>query len=164
MLTIQNINVAIRLSSILGIILSIYAYIVEISKEHDEKYIALCDISEHMSCSKVFTSVYGRGFGILHHIVGLESTLNQPNSLLGIIFYSFVILLTFSNSVSASKILIFLGILSNIGSVYLASILYFILYDFCVVCVSTYVVNATNLILSLFKLKTLAVEEKRKSN
>lgn len=39
-----------------GIALSIYALHVELSKAHDKDYKALCDINEHMSCSKVFTS------------------------------------------------------------------------------------------------------------
>ena len=39
-----------------GITLAVYALHVEISKAHNEDYKALCDINEHMSCSKVFTS------------------------------------------------------------------------------------------------------------
>ncbi len=40
----------------LGIALSLYALYVEIQKERNPKYVALCDISENMSCSKVLTS------------------------------------------------------------------------------------------------------------
>jgi vitamin-K-epoxide reductase (warfarin-sensitive) len=36
--------------------LSYYAYVVETTKERDETYVAMCDISEHMSCSKAFMS------------------------------------------------------------------------------------------------------------
>lgn len=39
-----------------GIILSLYAYHVETSKERDENYTAMCDISEHMSCTAAFSS------------------------------------------------------------------------------------------------------------
>jgi vitamin-K-epoxide reductase (warfarin-sensitive) len=39
-----------------GLGVSYYAYVVEMTKEHDANYVAMCDISEHMSCSKVFMS------------------------------------------------------------------------------------------------------------
>ena len=39
-----------------GFGLSFYALHVEHMKSSDVKYKALCDISEHMSCSKVFNS------------------------------------------------------------------------------------------------------------
>ena len=41
---------------VVGIALSVYALHVEVSKSHNKEYKALCDISEHMSCSKVFSS------------------------------------------------------------------------------------------------------------
>lgn len=46
-------------------------------------------------------------------------------------------------------------ILSNLGSVYLGYILYFILQDACVVCISTYVVNIALLILTLVRISSL---------
>ena len=39
-----------------GVTLSIYALHVELSKAHDSEYKAMCDISEHVSCSRVFAS------------------------------------------------------------------------------------------------------------
>jgi vitamin-K-epoxide reductase (warfarin-sensitive) len=44
-----------------GIVLSSYAYYVEGSKSADENYVALCDINENVTCSKVFNSKYGKG-------------------------------------------------------------------------------------------------------
>lgn len=41
-------------------------------------------------------------------------------------------------------------------SLYLAYLLYFVLEDFCVVCVSTYVVNFVNLILSIKRFNYLS--------
>ncbi|XP_046679829.1 vitamin K epoxide reductase complex subunit 1-like [Homalodisca vitripennis] len=155
MQTLKRINIGVRASSCVGFILSVYAYVVETSKEHDSTYSALCDINEHMSCSRVFTSKYGRGFGLLYHLVGQDSVLNQPNSVGGMVFYIMVILLSYSDKVAVTKLLICFSIVSNVCSVYLACILYFVLHDFCVVCVSTYVVNAVNLALTIAKLRTL---------
>ena len=51
-------------------------------------YQALCDIDENHSCSNVFNSTYGRGFGIVGKLTGDENHfLNVPNSLYGIVFY-----------------------------------------------------------------------------
>ena len=41
---------------VMGMLLSIYSYHVETSHDADHNFRALCDISEHMSCTKVFSS------------------------------------------------------------------------------------------------------------
>lgn len=41
---------------VVGLILAGYALFVEHKKAQDDSYTAMCDIDEHMSCSKVFTS------------------------------------------------------------------------------------------------------------
>ena len=41
---------------VVGIALSGYALHVELSHARNKEYKALCDINEHMSCSKVFSS------------------------------------------------------------------------------------------------------------
>ncbi|KAG9267407.1 vitamin K epoxide reductase complex subunit 1-like protein 1 [Astyanax mexicanus] len=125
----------------LGLLLSVYALHVELSKEHDPKYRAMCDLAESVSCSKVFTSRWGRGFGLVQIVTGEDSILNQPNSLLGIVFYSLQLGLGQMLSGSAAHALVIMSWVSVAGSIYLASILVFILGDFCVVCVSTYIVN-----------------------
>ena len=45
--------------------------------------------------------------------------------------------------------------MANIGSVYLGYILYFVLEDICVVCISTYVVNLILLITTLLRVSNL---------
>ena len=55
-------------------------------------------------------------------------------------------------SAMAALILMTTSILSVMGSMYLGYILYFVLEDFCVICVTTYVLN---FILFLFNYKRL---------
>jgi vitamin-K-epoxide reductase (warfarin-sensitive) len=51
-----DVNKGIHLMCFFGMGLSYYAYVVETTKEHDGDYVAMCDISENMSCSKAFMS------------------------------------------------------------------------------------------------------------
>ncbi|XP_065173512.1 vitamin K epoxide reductase complex subunit 1-like protein 1 [Atheta coriaria] len=149
------INFLLTFSCFCGLALSIYAYTVELQASVNENYEAMCDISEHMSCSKVFTSQYGKGFGFIGKLLGEKSPLNVPNSLVGIMAYSLLATLAQSNSLFITKMSYVLVLVSNLFSLYFAYILYFVLYDFCVVCVSTYVVNFLNMCLTLLKLKKL---------
>ncbi|RZF36366.1 hypothetical protein LSTR_LSTR010407 [Laodelphax striatellus] len=82
------VNNLLKFFATIGFLLSYYAYNVEVSFEEDSNYVAMCDISEHMSCTKAFSSEYGKGFGLTRLIVGEDSPLNQPNGVLGLIFYS----------------------------------------------------------------------------
>lgn len=132
-----------------GIVLSVYALHVELSKERNPDYRAMCDLGESVSCSKVFTSRWGRGFGLVQFFVAEDHVLNQPNSILGIIFYTLQLMLGLSASGRAAMVLVLFSWVSLAGSLYLASILFFILEDFCLVCVSTYIVNLALLLLNL---------------
>lgn len=53
---LDKINAGIITSCIVGMSLSYYAYIVETTKEKDHNYMAMCDISEHVSCTRAFMS------------------------------------------------------------------------------------------------------------
>ncbi|KAG8199275.1 hypothetical protein JTE90_003697 [Oedothorax gibbosus] len=130
---IKFLQVATAILCVAGLGLSVYAYHVETKKEKDDSYTAMCDISEHMSCTAAFSSKYGKGFGLFEHIVGKEHILNQPNSVFGVLFYLIFMPLSETPSLPLSRGLILLCVLANICSVYLAYILMFILYDFCVV-------------------------------
>lgn len=125
----------------LGLVLSVYALHVELSHERNPEYRAMCDLGESVSCSKVFSSRWGRGFGLVQFFAAKDSPLNQPNSVLGIIFYTLQLGLGLSLSKRAAMFLVFSSWVSIAGSLYLASILAFVLGDFCMVCVSTYIVN-----------------------
>ena len=44
-----------------GLGISGYSYYVSMKSKDDENYVALCDIDESISCTKVFNSTYGKG-------------------------------------------------------------------------------------------------------
>uniref|UniRef100_T1J6K7 vitamin-K-epoxide reductase (warfarin-sensitive) n=1 Tax=Strigamia maritima TaxID=126957 RepID=T1J6K7_STRMM len=150
---IARLHIWITFCCMLGLSLSFYAYYVEVQKTRNKKYTAFCDISEHVSCSKVFNSKYGTGFGILDKILGKNSLFNQPNGIYGMLFYLIFPIIAYYDSLVILQIGI--ALFSNLMSIYLAAILYFVLYDFCVVCISTYVINAIITALSFKKLSIL---------
>ncbi|MED6270360.1 hypothetical protein CHARACLAT_009419 [Characodon lateralis] len=141
--------------ALVGLVLSIYALHVELSRERDPDYRAMCDLGESVSCSKVFTSRWGRGFGLVQLFVAKDSLLNQPNSVLGIAFYTLQMGLGLSLSKKAALALVLSSWVSVAGSIYLASILAFVLGDFCMVCVSTYIVNFALLYTNLKRRKAI---------
>ncbi|XP_041749387.2 vitamin K epoxide reductase complex subunit 1-like protein 1 [Coregonus clupeaformis] len=145
-------RIARLLVCVLGILLSLYAFHVETEKSRDSNYRAMCDVSDSISCSKVFTSRWGRGFGLLGSIFGNDSAMNQPNSVYGIVFYVFQLLLGITVSAMAALILMTTSILSVMGSLYLGYILYFVLKDFCVICITTYALNFILFILNYKRL------------
>ncbi|XP_068228907.1 vitamin K epoxide reductase complex subunit 1-like protein 1 [Palaemon carinicauda] len=138
---LKRLRLFMHLLSGIGIMLSLYALYVEVSKESDGNYQAMCDISPSISCSKVFTSKYGRGFGIIGGLLGHDHILNQPNSIPGILFYVLIVVTGEIKNLRAAKVQKILLFFSNFMSLYLAYLLYFVLHDFCIVCVSTYIIN-----------------------
>ncbi|XP_063974932.1 vitamin K epoxide reductase complex subunit 1 [Diachasmimorpha longicaudata] len=147
---LHKLNTGLVTSCVVGLALSYYSYVVETAKEQDENYEAMCDISEHISCSKAFMSEYGKGFGLIPE----TSILYMPNCLYGLGFYAVIAIISVFNKLSYTIILLTLSTVSCLSSVYLAWVLY-ILNSVCVVCVSTYIVNAVILVLSYRKLRIL---------
>uniref|UniRef100_A0A8D2PPT9 vitamin-K-epoxide reductase (warfarin-sensitive) n=1 Tax=Zosterops lateralis melanops TaxID=1220523 RepID=A0A8D2PPT9_ZOSLA len=84
---------------------------------------------------------WGRGFGLLGSIFGKDSAINQSNSVFGLVFYILQMLLGMTASAVAALILMTSSIVSVVGSLYLAYILYFVLKEFCIVFVLTYLLN-----------------------
>uniref|UniRef100_A0AAF6YGJ2 vitamin-K-epoxide reductase (warfarin-sensitive) n=1 Tax=Bos taurus TaxID=9913 RepID=A0AAF6YGJ2_BOVIN len=115
-----------------GLVLSLYALHVKAARARDRDYRALCDVGTAISCSRVFSS----------------SILNQSNSIFGCIFYTLQLLLGCLQGRWASVLLRLSCLVSLAGSVYLAWILFFVLYDFCIVCITTYAINVGLTVLS----------------
>jgi len=138
--------------ALIGLGLSIYSLQVEYKASADKNYKAFCDINAQMSCTKVFKSKYGKGFGLVEGVLGRKSIFNQPNPTYGIIFYTGIIFLCFfSHHVPVLRFMVHLSVISCIMSIYLAYALYK-LQDTCVVCITTYVVNFALLFLNFREL------------
>jgi vitamin-K-epoxide reductase (warfarin-sensitive) len=129
---------------LLGVAVALYALYVEYRSAADPDYEALCDISESIKCTKVLMSEYGH---ILSKwgVVGETSVFNVPNPVLGLCFYLLVLLWPFPQRWPV----LLASFLSLLFSAYLAYILATVLKDFCLVCVSSYVVNTAILFTEL---------------
>jgi vitamin-K-epoxide reductase (warfarin-sensitive) len=161
MVSLSVYHQSVTILCLVGISLSLYAYYVETRKISDPTYQAACDIGERMSCSRVLTSRWGRGFGLFH----VDSFFNIPDSLFGLIYYCLSLILNRSyTSKIIARLRVILSLMTNLGSIYLGYILYFILQDICFVCCGMYVVNFILLICNfkLLTMTTTAVASKHK--
>ena len=129
---------------VIGFSLSLYALHIERSAEADIDYVAFCDISHRISCSKVFLSEYGKIFSYLG-LIAKDSFLDFPNAFFGSIFYLLIALIYYVSKMSRTtfvlNILLLLAVTSIALSAFLSYILAFLLQDVCVICYSTYVCN-----------------------
>lgn len=121
--------------ALIGFVLSLYAWHVERKVRMVKTYSPVCDISEHVSCSKAFSSIYGKHFGV-------------SNGTYGLIFYVVIIALALMNMQTG---IVVLSLISVIGSVYLASVLYIKLKNFCIICTGIYLINVLIFILTLMQ-------------
>jgi vitamin-K-epoxide reductase (warfarin-sensitive) len=123
--------------AVLGAAVALYALYIEWRKEMDEGYEALCDTAS-FSCTKVLMSEYGH---ILSKwgLVAQGSRLDVPNPVLGLGFYGLV--LARGALGLPRQLMLAAATGSFLFSLYLAGVLYFVLHDFCVVCVSSYLCN-----------------------
>lgn len=149
--------------SLLGLLISGYAYYVEGKMEADKHYKPLCDINKEVRCSKALSSKFGKGFGFLGNVFGHKHTLNQPNTFYGVLFYALMAGLGFARNSKASLVQLNLAFISVLVSGYLAYVLFFVLEEVCPVCIATYAVNIILLLLSIFKGKPHIAETARDS-
>jgi vitamin-K-epoxide reductase (warfarin-sensitive) len=159
----------IQIFGILGFMVSVYALYVEYKKHSSPDYEALCDINEHMSCSKVLTSDYSHLFGQTFQL-SENHPLNFSNATIGIGFYLALIfypLYPFT-LLPLRKLLLFVASLTGLAtSGYLAFVLYSVLNDFCMVCMTTYVINVGVFMISLremigIDLKSASEDDKKR--
>lgn len=120
------------LLSLIGLMVSLYAYAVRLRIRRDRTYKPLCDISEKVSCSKAFSS-------------GFATTAGIPNPLFGILFYCGCALI----SLTEPGLMIWLAVPGFIAVLYLAVISYIIQRNFCVVCSTVYLINTLLFLLAV---------------
>ncbi|EPT25133.1 vitamin k epoxide reductase family protein [Toxoplasma gondii ME49] len=140
----------------LGVALCMYAIHVEHSASLDASYRAVCDFSASASCSKVLTSPQSRllkYFGV----AAPGSHFDFPNTYLGLVFYASMLTFPLGRH-SCPSFYTLSAAASMATSIYLAYVLYAVLEDFCVVCVSSYVLN-----LILFGAALFSQAESRKA-
>ena len=159
--------------------MTLSAYALYVESQH-EKYMSkefksLCDIPPmkifgfelpNSSCSEVFAHPAGKIWSYLG-LIPKDSSLDQPNALYGFIFYVVIALTALMRkNIIAAHVALFFGLFSVILSVYLAYILAYVMHHFCILCVSTYVVNFSIFFVSLKKLRDLRRElkDKKKAN
>ena len=109
----------------LGLIICLYAWYVDQKIIKDPSYRAACDISDAISCTKTFKSVYGKHFGV-------------SNIIWGLIFYGGIIIVS---AMGYHKLIFLDALLGILFSLYLAYILYFKVKTVCLICISIYVIN-----------------------
>lgn len=125
-----------------GLAISFYALVVEHKAKLDAEYVALCDLSPSVSCSKVLTSEYAKLFSYLG-LIPQDSVFNQPNTIYGIVYYvAFGVTYRHFRDYDWGKLLLMgLTTASMILCAYLAYILTVKLSDICIVCYLTYLCN-----------------------
>ncbi|XP_005090388.1 vitamin K epoxide reductase complex subunit 1 [Aplysia californica] len=137
------------LLNLMGVVICLYSLQIELRKERNPEYRAYCDINERMSCSKVLTSKYSQGFGVVHLLLGKNHMLNARNCNVGLVVYVLNIMLCIMGPGPLTSRLLYYGALIMVlGCVYLACVLFFILHDVCLVCITTYVINGCLLYLA----------------
>jgi len=88
-----------------------------------------------------------------------EHLLNVPNTVFGILFYIACIFYPIFTFVPFRKYLLFIASFSSLSvSFFLGYTLYFILKDFCLVCVSSYFINLAIFFISIFELRNKKIK------
>jgi vitamin-K-epoxide reductase (warfarin-sensitive) len=117
--------------AVIGFVLSVYSFYIEKRFERTPQK-SVCDINDRVSCTKAFTSQWGKTFGV-------------KNSVWGILLYIFVFGLTWFGF---DKLLFYVSIFVVLSSIYLGYILLTRVKSVCLICFSVYTINILILIYS----------------
>ncbi|XP_014771780.1 vitamin K epoxide reductase complex subunit 1-like protein 1 isoform X2 [Octopus bimaculoides] len=106
---------------------------------------------------------YGKGFGLVDRILSKDSIFNQPSSVFAMAFYMMQIFMTITKSDDAIAMQSLVSLLANFGSIYFFYVLYS-LQNFCLICISLYIINALILVCVLLRLITLHKQTLKKTH
>mmetsp|Transcript_95277 Transcript_95277/g.254798 ORF Transcript_95277/g.254798 Transcript_95277/m.254798 type:complete len:160 (+) Transcript_95277:65-544(+) len=126
----------------IGVGVAMYTWHIENMLTTFPGYQPACDISGFASCSKVFKTPYAH---ILSHwgIVPPGHTLDWSLPQLALVYFAVILLYPAVRRISptAKQLYFGVGCLAVCFNLYLAAILKFVVQEFCILCVSNYVVN-----------------------
>eukprot|EP01127_Copromyxa_protea_P015156 TRINITY_DN4316_c0_g1_i2.p1 TRINITY_DN4316_c0_g1~~TRINITY_DN4316_c0_g1_i2.p1 ORF type:complete len:187 (-),score=19.05 TRINITY_DN4316_c0_g1_i2:23-583(-) len=152
-----------QLWALVGVLVSLYSIYVELHASQEDDFVAFCDITPSVSCSKVLTSPYAKMVGYVYDLPE-DHSLNVPNTYLGLLFYSAVILYSIPpfTRVPHRELLFFsASCLSLVLCLVLGYILYAILEDLCLVCLTSYLVNISIFICACKEVKLWSSQNKK---
>ncbi len=120
--------------SVIGFLICLYGFFVERKVRADKSYKAVCDLSDHVSCTKTFLSPWGSMFGISNIQLGLVAYVSMfLVALIGKVCLAFLLATSFM-----------------IATVFFAYILFTKVKTFCLICISTYIINLILFILTYY--------------
>lgn len=130
-------------------------------KDEDEpEFVALCDIkSIGASCSNVFSLPEGRMLSYFG-IVPEHSILDLPNAALGLIHYMYLLTL---RPFLPQSITYFMIVMAFASTVFLAYQLTFVLFELCILCWTTHVINTYNFYSYFFAKSYTSTATKKKA-
>ena len=145
--------------AVIGLLLSAYAYKITTS---DKEFTSMCDFIKQVSCSRMYRSIYARGFGFLVPIVGRNSWFNVPNGAVWIALYLLSIVWSlFLPTANRMRLLTYIYGLLCVSSLYFVYVMYR-LKNVCLLTISLYIINCLLFFLGFKRFNEAMVLEKYK--
>jgi vitamin-K-epoxide reductase (warfarin-sensitive) len=123
-------NIVVLILAGVGLVVSLYAYMMEKKIQENSSYRPSCDITNKISCSRAFNSPYSKTLGI-------------SNTIIGMAYYAFILI---AELLSLSMLVSLSVIAGAIATLFLAYVLYVKVKSYCLVCTTIYIINFSLLI------------------
>uniref|UniRef100_A0A6U6E2H1 vitamin-K-epoxide reductase (warfarin-sensitive) n=1 Tax=Guillardia theta TaxID=55529 RepID=A0A6U6E2H1_GUITH len=155
-------GVYISILCVLGISLTAYALHVEHMLRLNKSYKAACDVGSWASCSNVAKSAYGSGLGIISKR-GPFGFLAFSNPIYGLVFYLAMLGLQAPPIFASPRARIASVVLASVSlfaSAWLGYLLFAVIKEICIVCISSYVLNVLIFVLTMADYRKLIADLK----